>query len=108
MSRLTNLKPRVATLNQQRVQTIRHLNPTATPRQRGRPWQRRREEWLRDHPLCAACESRGEVAQAEEVDHVIPLEQGGADDESNLQSLCIPCHKDKSAREASARASLKR
>ncbi len=43
------------------------------------------------------------VSAAEEVDHVVPLWAGGADDESNYQSLCSPCHKVKTASEASAR-----
>lgn len=36
------------------------------------------------------------TTQATEVDHVVPLEQGGAVfDWSNLQSLCQDCHTDK-------------
>jgi 5-methylcytosine-specific restriction protein A len=32
------------------------------------------------------------VSEAKRVDHILALVNGGADDESNLQSLCIPCH----------------
>jgi 5-methylcytosine-specific restriction protein A len=33
---------------------------------------------------------------ADEVDHVIPLAEGGADDESNLRPIhSLPCHRDK-------------
>ncbi len=30
-----------------------------------------------------------------EVDHIIALEDGGRDIASNLQALCVPCHKEK-------------
>ncbi len=33
------------------------------------------------------------------VDHIIPKAHGGTDADSNLQSLCWPCHKAKTARE---------
>lgn len=74
--------------------------PGATPRQRGRPWARRRAAWLREHPLCAHCLQAGRVRAAAEVDHVVPLQHGGQDDDSNLQSLCADCHAIKTAGEA--------
>ena len=30
-----------------------------------------------------------------ECDHIVPIELGGADDESNTQALCPDCHKSK-------------
>jgi hypothetical protein len=39
-----------------------------------------------------------------ELDHKIPLIDGGTHDLSNLQTLCAPCHRKKSAREHSERA----
>lgn len=41
----------------------------------------------------------GFVRAAYEVDHITPRKDGGSDDRSNLQSLCDPCHKLKSANE---------
>ncbi len=38
-----------------------------------------------------------------ELDHRIPLIEGGGHELSNLQTLCTPCHKRKTAREATAR-----
>ena len=38
-----------------------------------------------------------------ELDHIVPLIDGGSHDPSNLQTLCTPCHKRKTALEASAR-----
>jgi 5-methylcytosine-specific restriction endonuclease McrA len=39
-----------------------------------------------------------------ELDHIIPLIDGGSHDDENLQSLCTPCHTRKTAEEARARA----
>jgi len=64
----------------------------------------RRARWLREHPLCAHCAREGHARAAHEVDHEVPLIEGGKDEESNYQSLCIDHHKQKSAAEASARA----
>jgi len=35
-----------------------------------------------------------------ELDHIVNVAQGGNDEESNLQSLCVPCHKEKTLRES--------
>jgi 5-methylcytosine-specific restriction protein A len=41
------------------------------------------------------------LPMADQVDHVQPLSQGGADDDSNLRPIhSRPCHADKTAREA--------
>ncbi len=39
-----------------------------------------------------------------ELDHIVPLIDGGGHELENLQTLCTPCHKKKSAREATDRA----
>lgn len=65
---------------------------------------KRRARWLSCHPLCAECEREFRVTAASEVDHIVPLADGGADDESNYQSLCEACHKAKTAAENKARA----
>lgn len=39
-----------------------------------------------------------------EADHVVPLHRGGTGGLSNLQTLCVLCHREKSAREARERA----
>lgn len=102
-ARLPTLKPRLQTLNSQRVPTLT-ANRNATPRQRGRAWMERRAKWLRAHPLCCDCEAEGRVTTADEVDHVVPLWAGGADDESNYRSTCVEHHKQKTAAEAKERA----
>jgi 5-methylcytosine-specific restriction endonuclease McrA len=39
------------------------------------------------------------VTLGTDVDHIKPLAKGGADDESNLQTLCSECHQKKSIRD---------
>lgn len=39
------------------------------------------------------------VVQATDVDHIVPREQGGSDQWSNLQALCHSCHSKKTATE---------
>ena len=46
---------------------------------------------------CANC---GVITNELEADHIVPLSQGGADCESNLQALCCECHSRKTARES--------
>lgn len=62
---------------------------------RGRRLQTRRRRYLAEHPLCARCDAFGRTSEAVELDHVVPLAKGGTDDESNLQGLCVACHKAK-------------
>ena len=100
--RLKTLKPRIQTLSTSRVQTLT-ARPEATPRLRGRKWMECRESWLRLHPLCCDCEAEGVTKVAEEVDHIIPLWKGGADDESNYASRCKDHHAAKTAQEAKER-----
>lgn len=60
-------------------------------------WRRAREAALqRDGYRCVQC---GHAA--EEVDHIVPRAMGGSVyDLNNLQSMCKPCHKRKTAQQA--------
>lgn len=58
-----------------------------------------RELHLYGEPLCRMCRAKGRVTEAKHVDHIIPIEQGGTDDPDNLQSLCISCHAEKTAKD---------
>ena len=59
---------------------------------------------LLQDPCCEKCLKKERLVEATEVDHIKPLEQGGAPfDFDNLQSLCKPCHVKKSAEEARQR-----
>lgn len=43
-----------------------------------------------------------------EIDHIVPLWEGGTDDAYNLQLLCCDCHKKKTLKEQKRRNELKR
>ncbi len=73
--------------------------PDAPARMSGRKAVERRARWLRSSPLCVECEAQGRVAAGTDVDHITPLAKGGADDESNLQTLCRSCHDAKSLKD---------
>lgn len=62
-------------------------------------WRALRRSILADEPLCRMCSAIGRVTAAVEVDHIVAVVDGGSDDRSNLQPLCVPCHDTKSARE---------
>lgn len=50
--------------------------------------------------LCANCEKRGLIVPGNQVDHILPVSQGGAIwDIDNLQLLCETCHTTKTAKE---------
>jgi 5-methylcytosine-specific restriction protein A len=47
--------------------------------------------------VCRVCDQLG----ADQVDHVVPLGEGGADEDWNLASIhAEPCHREKTAAEA--------
>ena len=63
----------------------------------------RRSVLVRDGYRCQSC---GIVRADNECDHITPLEQGGSNDMSNLQTLCgglDGCHTRKSSAEGKAR-----
>ena len=101
---LKTLKPRLASLDSNRVRTL-DTKAGATERIRGSAWMRvRHAVLLRDLYTCVNC---GLVSKSHDVDHRVPLEQGGdALDMSNLQTLCggpDGCHARKSAAEGKVR-----
>ena len=70
--------------------------------------QVRPNKLLRD-PLCEVCLEKDKFTEAVEVDHIIPLEQGGAPfDDDNLQSICKRCHGAKTGKENSERMKAKK
>lgn len=82
-----------------RLRDIEFDRNRASASRRGydRRWQRFRKYYLQDHLIC---EALGCSQPASEVDHIIPLAQGGAHcDEDNSQALCKPHHSAKTARE---------
>jgi 5-methylcytosine-specific restriction protein A len=72
-------------------------------RKRGRAGQRERAQVIAEEPLCRACLAHGKERATDEVDHIVPLSEGGRDDRANKQGLCIDCHRSKTLTEAAAR-----
>lgn len=72
----------------------------AVKRKTGRALQRQREELFAREPGCRACSARGLFTLAKIRDHIKPLEEGGLDDASNIQPLCVPCHDEKTKTES--------
>ena len=90
------------------------------------PREQRRIVRRRDRGVCRACgvdtlalkreiRGRGRTRKLRELgfhprrslwelDHVVPLIDGGGHETSNLQTLCVPCHRAKSAQETKLRA----
>ena len=64
----------------------------------GAAWQVVRAEHLRLESDCRLCGVPGT-----EVDHVLPLRDGGTHRHSNLQTLCATCHRRKTAAERDRR-----
>jgi 5-methylcytosine-specific restriction protein A len=74
---------------------------SAADRGYGAAWRKARARVLaRDCGLCQVCKAQGKSRPATEVDHIINKAQGGNDLDSNLQAICKPCHKVKTAAEA--------
>ena len=66
----------------------------------GRAWKKLSVWYKRHNPLCAECMRQGCVTEAHDVDHIVPKRLGGTDKLTNLQSLCIHCHKQKTLKDA--------
>lgn len=59
-------------------------------------------------PTCRHCERKNRLTEAEEVDHIKPIADGGDPYEfGNLQSLCKRCHRMKTAKENAERITHK-
>jgi 5-methylcytosine-specific restriction protein A len=58
----------------------------------GRRWRTIRDLYIAKHPLCEECFSQGKLTPADEVHHIVPVDQGGTHADENLQALCQSCH----------------
>jgi len=103
MSRLTTLKSRLQT-GTARLPTLTE-RPNVVERKRGYAGVLDRKRIrARDCGLCQECKRQGRTTIGHPVDHIIALADGGTDDDDNKETLCVPCHDAKSAREARHRA----
>jgi 5-methylcytosine-specific restriction protein A len=72
----------------------------------GSQWDKKRERILiRDQGLCQECLRNGRLTEvgvkkfSYYCDHIVPKEDGGSDDDDNLQALCRSCHTAKTDQE---------
>lgn len=108
MSKLRTLKSTLPVLDTRRVQTMqagswRTSDQTSSQRGYGYKWQKAREQFLREHPLCLMCQAQGRVEAATVVDHITPHrgDQSLFWRRSNWQPLCATHHsRDKQREEA--------
>jgi 5-methylcytosine-specific restriction protein A len=105
--KLTTLKSRIPKLHAPSNGWADERRGSASERGYGWAWTKLRNVVMqRDRGLCQPCKRRGvykEVGRRKgdgAVDHIIPKTRGGTDDLANLQSICDPCHKGKTAAEA--------
>ncbi len=75
----------------------------------GWKWEKTRERVLhRDKGICQVHKARGELARADQVDHIMSKAEARSlgwtdeqiEDDSNLQAICDACHKAKTAVES--------
>lgn len=98
--RLTTIKPRL------QMAAGRQVQPMPTTKERrmtGRKLQERRLNVWSRNPCCATCGKLCDFPAGFELDHTLPLFQGGDDTEANCQVLCSGpdgCHASKTAAEA--------
>ena len=80
--------------------------PSAARRGYGSKWKEKRDAYIAVHPWCADPYGvhQGEPVKAKIVDHIVPRKQGGRDDESNYQALCVRCNNYKTAHDGSRKS----
>lgn len=101
---MKTLKPRLQALSAARVPVL-SAQPGRIERKRGSAGVKDRNEIKeRDCGLCQECKRQGKTTVGSVVDHIEPLWKGGSDEPENKELLCIPCHDEKTAREAKERA----
>lgn len=102
--KLQRIPNRLASITTTRLPTLQ-TKAGSTKRIQGSSWMNtRRRIMQRDKFTCAGC---GLIRMDHDCDHVIPLEQGGSNEDDNLQLLCSGvgrCHDLKSRAEAKERA----
>ncbi len=63
-------------------------------------WTRMSKRYREENPYCVKCLAEERFTPSECVDHIVPINMGGAKwDESNMMALCNRHHSQKSARE---------
>lgn len=78
---------------------ITPMVPKKTPKARRNPISGafRHEVFVRDNYRCLECGATN-MDRILEIDHIVPVSQGGTDEMKNLQTLCMICNRAKSNR----------
>lgn len=101
MARLKTLKPRLATLDTSRRPMAKSASEN---RMAGRKLQDRRLRlWVQAEGRCACCGRITSYPSGFDLDHRVPLYQGGQDTDENSQVLCNGpdgCHQRKTTEDA--------
>lgn len=99
--KLQRIPNRLASIATTRLPTLQ-TKAGSTQRIAGSTWMAtRRRIMQRDGFACQCC---GVVRMDNEIDHRVPLEQSGSNEDGNLWVLCTECHKTKTRKEAQERA----
>src|SRR5678815_3167321 len=95
-------RPKCHALNctEHQVDAWRTRERPVVQRIRGRALQQMRARLFARHPWCAICRRPLLTLKAMVRDHIIPLFEGGRDDETNEQALCASCSKTKTEAES--------
>lgn len=73
-----------------------YVRPLSDPLYHTVRWTKLSRRWRASHPLCARCASKGIIKAADCVDHIVPWPIcRDFFDQSNLQSLCNDCNREK-------------
>ena len=67
--------------------------------------EQRRRRMVQGQGFCRPCRDGGRLTIATQVDHIVPLSEGGTDTDDNCQTICNACHAAKTASEAGSRRS---
>jgi 5-methylcytosine-specific restriction endonuclease McrA len=63
-------------------------------------WHKYSISYRKKHPLCVLCLAEGKTTRSQEVDHIIPIQEGGEEwNPDNHQALCKTHHSQKTAKE---------
>jgi len=102
--KLKTLAPRLRASSVARLPVLT-AQPDRVERKRGSAGVKDRNAIkARDCGLCQRCKRAGKTTVGSVVDHIVPLWQGGSDEDSNKELLCDPCHDTKTTAEATQRA----
>ena len=65
---------------------------SAASRGYDRRWRAARAAFLRGEPLCVDCLADGFIVASSEAHHIVPVRDGGTNEEVNLMALCKTHH----------------